>query len=63
MTAVSYSARGASVTAPVPGSLQEVEPMLSDRRVHATLPTQDVDRLRTFYEEILVSKLAQVGLS
>lgn len=27
--------------------------MLSQRRVHAVLPTQDVDRLRAFYEETL----------
>jgi catechol 2,3-dioxygenase-like lactoylglutathione lyase family enzyme len=27
--------------------------MLPDRRVHATLPTQDVDALRPFYEGIL----------
>jgi len=27
--------------------------MLADRRVHTTLPTHDVDRLREFYEETL----------
>lgn len=27
--------------------------MLADRRVHTTLPTQDVDALRPFYEETL----------
>ena len=27
--------------------------LLSDRRVHTTLPTSDVDGLRPFYEEIL----------
>jgi catechol 2,3-dioxygenase-like lactoylglutathione lyase family enzyme len=27
--------------------------MLPDRRVHTTLPTPDVERLRTFYEETL----------
>ena len=27
--------------------------MLADRRVHATLPTSDVDALRPFYEDVL----------
>ena len=27
--------------------------MLSDRRVHTTLPTSDVDALRPFYEDVL----------
>lgn len=27
--------------------------MLSDRRVHTTLPTPDPERLRTFYEDVL----------
>ena len=31
--------------------------MLADHPVYATLPTQDVDRLRRFYEEVLGLKL------
>jgi catechol 2,3-dioxygenase-like lactoylglutathione lyase family enzyme len=39
----------------VPARIRHLEDlaMLADRRVHTTLPTQDVDGLRRFYEEVL----------
>jgi catechol 2,3-dioxygenase-like lactoylglutathione lyase family enzyme len=34
--------------------------MLSDRRVHTTIPTQDLDRLRRFYEDTLGFKAGAI---